>query len=77
MRLFNKKLTKKEYLERKLEKALRKSSHGKMPKTIRIFLAKRTISRMDFTNPYQMHKSIESYADILVNNFLQNNSFNI
>ena len=70
IRLFNKRLTKTEYFERSLEKALRKSSRGKIPKATRISLAKRTVSRMDFNNPYQMHKSIEGYADILVQNYL-------
>ncbi len=70
MRFYNRKLTKNEYLERKLEKALRRSSHGKIPKTERITLAKRTIGRMDLTNPYQMHKSLQGYADILAHNYL-------
>ena len=69
MRLFNRRLTKTEFLERELERALRKSSHGKMPKATRLSLAKRTIGRMDFTNPYQMHKSIAGYADILAQKY--------
>ena len=70
MKLFIKRLTKTEYLEKSLEKALRKSSRGKMPKATRISLAKRTIRRIDLNNPYQTHKSIEGYADILTQNYL-------
>ncbi|MCR4717246.1 MAG: hypothetical protein K5656_08700 [Lachnospiraceae bacterium] len=69
MRRLKRNLTKTEYLERELERALRKSFHGKMPKEIRRYLAKRTIGRMDFSNVYQMHKSIEGYADLLTQQY--------
>lgn len=70
--LFRKNMTKKEYLIKKLEKELRRSSKGKMPRNVRSSLAKRTIERLDFSNTYQMHKSIQGYADLLVNNWRQN-----
>lgn len=69
LNLFRRNMTKKEYLTKQLEKELRRSSKGTMPKEVRTSLAKRTIERMDFNNPYQMHKSIQGYADILVNNY--------
>ncbi len=69
MRFFNRHLTKREYLTKELEKEIRRASRGKIPKNIRISLAERTIGKMDFNNPYQMHKSLGSYAEILVHNF--------
>lgn len=69
--IFKKNLTKKEYLKRQLEKELRRSSKGAMPKAIRVSLAARTIERLDFSNSYQMHKSIRGYADILVHNYFK------
>ena len=68
---FKKNLTKREYLKRQLEKELRRSSKGAMPKEVRVSLASRTIERLDFTNSYQMHKSIRGYADILVQNYFE------
>lgn len=62
-------MTKTEYLTSQLEKALRRSSKGKMPKSDREFLAKRTIGRLDVTNNFQMHKSIEGYAQMLVEKY--------
>jgi len=69
LRLFKKDLTTREYLTRQLEKELRKSSKGTMPKDVRKRLAIRTINRLDFKNSFQMHKSIRGYADILVANY--------
>ena len=69
--VFRRNLTKKEYLTKQLEKELRRSSKGKMPKSVRISLARRTIDRLDFTNSFQMHKSIQGYADILANNYMK------
>lgn len=69
--IFKKNLTKKEYLRRQLEKELRRSSKGAMPKSVRVSLAARTIERLDLSNSYQMHKSIRGYADILVHNYFE------
>lgn len=71
--LFKKNMTKKEYLKRQLEKELRRSSKGAMPKAVRVSLASRTVERLDFTNSYQMHKSMRGYADILVNDYFEKN----
>ena len=67
--LFRRNVTKKEYLINMLEKELKRASKGTMPKSVRVAFAKRTIERMDLTNPYQTHKSIQGYADILFNNY--------
>lgn len=69
--IFKKNLTKKEYLKRQLEKELRRASKGAMPKSIRVSLAARTVERLDFSNSYQMHKSMRGYADILVYNYFE------
>lgn len=60
---------KRKYIANKLEKCLRKTSYGCIPKRDRIFLAKRTANRLDFSNSFQMHKSIEGYADMLAESY--------
>ena len=62
-------LSTRQYVLYRLERCLRKSSNGSMPKQKRKELAIRTVNRMDFNNSLQMHKSIEGYADILVANW--------
>ena len=62
-------MTKQEYLEKLLYRELRKVSKRKMPKEHCRYLAKRTVSRLDFNNSYQMHKSIQGYADLLYMNY--------
>lgn len=69
--LFRRNLTKKQYVINALTKELRYASKGRIPAKARRRLAKRTVERMDFSNPYQMHKSLRGYADILADNFFQ------
>ena len=64
--MLNRSMTKKEYLTRQLMRELKRSSKGHMSKIERKSLAERTISRLDFNNSYQMHKSMSAYADMLV-----------
>lgn len=63
--LFRKKLSTRERMVKDLEKALKKSSRHKMPAEVRHELAVRTVSRLNFDNPFQMQCSLESYADSL------------
>lgn len=58
-----------EYTQRELAKEIRKESKGRIPADVREHLAKRTVDRMDFSNSYQMHKSLRGYAEILVQNY--------
>lgn len=69
LRIFRSRLTKEEYLEKLFYRELRRVSKGKMPKEHCRYLAKRTVARLDFTNSYQMHKSIQGYADLLYVNY--------
>lgn len=64
-------LTKTEYLTRELEKEIRRASKGKIPKQTRRALAERLIGRLDFSDSFQMHKSLRGYADILVDNYMK------
>lgn len=65
------KLSTKERMELNLRKALKRASKGKMPQKEREFLAKRTVERLDLDNPFQMQRSLESYADALVYDFFR------
>lgn len=67
--LFNRNIDLKKSIENNLAKEIRRSSKGRIPKAEILELARRTVSRMDFRNSYQMHKSIRGYADILVDNY--------
>ena len=58
-----------EYTRRELAKEIRKESKGRIPADVREDLARRTVERMDFSNPIQMHKSLRGYAEILVQNY--------
>lgn len=69
MNIFTKTESIQEYTQRKLAKEIRKESKGRIPADIREELAKRTVARMDFSNPIQMHKSLRGYAEILVQNY--------
>lgn len=71
MTILRKNMTKNEYLRIQLERALKRSSKGRMPKKARKALALRTIQRLDMNNTYQMHKSLEGYADILTANYFK------
>ena len=73
MRLQAKKMTKEQFMAYQLEKAIKKSSKGMIPKNIRTDLARRTVDKLDFSNPYQMHKSPQGYADIIVENYFRRN----
>lgn len=59
-------MTNKEYLSKQLTKELKRSSKGTIPKAERKELAEKTVSRLDLTNTFQMHKSMSAYADMLV-----------
>lgn len=59
----------KDVMKYRLSRELRRASNGTMPKEVREEIAERTINRMDFNNPYQMHKSISGYADILADDY--------
>lgn len=67
--IFTKNESIQEYTRRELTKEIRKESKGRIPADVREELAKRTVDRMDFSNSYQMHKSLRGYAEILVQNY--------
>lgn len=67
--LFRKRMTTRQLLTKDLEKELRKASKGRMPKEEREILAKRTVEKLDFNNPYQMQRSLKSYAEDIVFEF--------
>ena len=54
-KLIYKDKTVKDVMKYRLNKELKRASHGTMPKEVREELAERTINIMDFNNPYQMH----------------------
>lgn len=59
-------MTKKEDLIIQLEKEIKRSSMGTIPKEERLRLAAQAIDRLDFDNSFQMHKSLSAYADLIV-----------
>lgn len=67
--IFTKNESIQEYTRRELTKEIRKESKERIPADVREELAKRTVDRMDFSNSYQMHKSLRGYAEILVQNY--------
>lgn len=69
--LSKKNMTKQEYATLKLAKEIRRSSKGQITKDKRYILAKYVISRIDFSNPYQTHKSLRGYADIIVDKYMR------
>ena len=71
--IFTKNESIQEYTQRELAKEIRKESKGHIPADVREHLAKRTVARMDFSNSYQMHKSLRGYAEILVQNYYAKN----
>ena len=40
-----------------------------IPMTVCEELARHTVERLDFNNPYQMHKGLRGYAQILVDDY--------
>ena len=69
MNIFTKNESIQEYTRRELAKEIRKESKGRIPADVREELARRTVERMNFSNPIQMHKSLRGYAEILVQNY--------
>lgn len=69
--MFGRKETQSEYMQRELAKEIQKVSKGRIPADEREYLAKRTVERMDFSDSIQMHKGLRGYADILVQQYFQ------
>ena len=67
-------LTNTEYFYHSLVKALFWRSHGRLSKPTREYLAKKFVDTVDFNDPKAMHKSMEGYADIILDNFYHRNA---
>lgn len=69
--MMRKRLSSKELLYKQLIKAMKRSAKGRISSDRVEELVERAIERLDFDNHYQMHKSIQGYADMLIEKELQ------